>query len=229
VSFKEKIGVWLVDYGYLLYGSLLGIFYRKPPRRYITDGSKEKPHIILIPGVFNTWAFMKFLADEISRAGYVVHTIPELGYNTFDISYSARIVSEVIEKSDCGKIILVAHSKGGLIGKYFLAHHNANKRVSGMVSIATPYCGSALVKFLPIKALRELEPGSALILDLEKYKGVNGSIVSIFSEYDNHIWSKKGSLLEGAENKQMTVDGHHRILFIRETAWAVLDSIKKLS
>ena len=84
-------------------------------------------------------------------------------------------------------MILVAHSKGGLIGKHVLIHHNGNDNILGMVSIATPYSGSAMAKLVPYDPIRELLKDNVTIKDLQSHEQVNTKIVSISPLYDNHV------------------------------------------
>jgi predicted alpha/beta hydrolase family esterase len=135
----------------------------------------------------------------------------------------------VIEKNNLRGIVLVAHSKGGLIGKYFLAHHNQDGRVLGMVAIATPFSGSAMAKLLPLDSVKELDVDSRIIRDLESHKEVNDKIISICPKYDNHVWAEKGSHLDGAENIDVSVRGHHKVLFDTHVQKVVLRAIDSLS
>jgi len=40
--------------------------------------------------------------------------------------------------------------------------------------------------------------------------------VSIIPQYDNHVWSEKGSHLDGAKNIYVPVHGHHKVIYDRE-------------
>ncbi len=126
-------------------------------------------------------------------------------------------------------VILITHSKGGIIGKYLLVHENQDNAIKGMVAIASPFSGTRLVDVLPVKLYRELSPESPIIKDLNAHKEVNNKIISIFPCFDNHVWSQKGSNLEGAKNIQIEVCGHTKILFTKILEEKVLESVKELS
>jgi pimeloyl-ACP methyl ester carboxylesterase len=210
--------------------------------------------VVLIPGVLGKWGFMKHLGDQISLLGHPVYVIPKLGYNVFSIPTSAQKLKVVIAhvfpslghtipkvqkgaehvkallaKENLKGVVLVAHSKGGLIGKYFLAHYNSDQRVLGMVAVATPFTGSRLAKFIPITAIKEMQTDSKIIHDLEAHTKANQSIISIIPEYDNHVWAEKGSFLAGAQNIEVLVHGHHKALFDKQVIDLVLKSIEKIS
>lgn len=254
MKIHQKFSSWITDYGYMVRGASASILYQTPPDHYLSYVLAHKVPVVIIPGVLGTWSFMKTLADKISLAGHPVYVIPNLGYNLFNIPESAKKLKFLIFKNPDAnelalrtlskkasairstidaihgeRVILVAHSKGGLIGKYFLAHYNTNNKVIGMISIATPYAGSAMAKLLPLEPISELDTDSQLIKDLTGHTSVNKDIVSIIPEYDNHVWSESGSYLDGADNIEIAVRGHHKIVFDKKVHDVVLESLEKIT
>lgn len=226
----KKVGAWLIDYAYALRGTLASLVHREPPGHYRGHVVAGKTPVILVQGVSLKWAFMKDFGDRISLLGHPVYIVPELGNNVYDIPSSAAMLRALIEKENLSGVIIVAHSKGGLIGKYVLVHHNADNRVRGIVAIATPFSGSALAKLVPRDSYKELRTDSELIKELGKHSTINKRIISIIPEYDNHVWAERGSFLDGAaENIEVPVSGHHKVLFSKVVLATVLDSIEKIS
>lgn len=238
MTFRKKIGAWIVDYGHMVRGTLATVVYRKPPSHYLGHVVSGKVPVILIPGILEKWSFMKKLGDAISLSGHPVYIVPDLSYNLHSIPLSAGILHSLIldviksgesaEKGQYPSVALVAHSKGGLIGKYLLSHFNADHHVAGMIAIATPFSGSAMAKLVPHNSFKELQADSNIIQDLQKHTHVNKDIVSIIPKFDNHVWSEKGSYLEGAENLEVPVYGHHAVLFSDLVIESVLNSLKKI-
>ncbi|MFT2526131.1 esterase/lipase family protein, partial [Escherichia coli] len=74
--------------------------------------------------------------------GHPVHVVAGLGSNRRPIAESARQVADLLVGRDLSDVVLVAHSKGGLIGKHLLAFAPAGSRVRAMVAVATPFGGS---------------------------------------------------------------------------------------
>lgn len=226
----KKTFQWLADYFHMFKRGLSMFVYIKPHKHYLGHIVHGKCPIIIIPGILGKWAFMRPIANKLSFDGHPVFVVTKLKNNLFDIPSSARIVREVIEENDIKDAVIVAHSKGGLIGKYLLAHHNEDGRVKGMVSLATPYSGSAMARLVPHDAFLELLPDSLIIKKLKTKRRVNKRIISIIPEYDNHVWSENGSFLEGAlENVVVEVSGHHRIISSRKTWEKVQAAIRKLA
>ncbi len=226
---NNKIKSWLVDYVYMTRGALGSLIYRKQPHHYLGHITDGKVPVIIIPGVLEKWSFMKKIADHISRHGHPVYIVPDLGFNLYSIPHSSQIVRKVLQCNDLKNCIIVAHSKGGLIGKYMLIHHNNDNRIIGLISIATPYSGSAMAKLVPVDPIKELHHDSVIIKDLLSHTEVNHQIVSLSPLYDNHIWAEQGSHLHGAENIVVPVHGHHKIVYDATVLARVLEFVETIT
>ena len=249
-----KIVRWLIDYIYLTRGAAAMYWHKHPPSHYLDFILPDHTPVILIPGLLEKWGFMKNMGDFLSRQGHPVHVVPQLGYNIVSIPSAAKTVKffllhllpghthsipvlsetaehirKLIDKHNLEHVVFVAHSKGGLIGKYYLVHHNHDSRVKGMVAIATPFTGSKIAKLVPHDSFREMREGQKILHDLESHKAVNRKIISMFPKFDNHIWVKDASYLEGAENICLDTHGHHKVLFNKETKQHIVNAVEKLS
>jgi hypothetical protein len=93
---------------------------------------------------------------QIHQYDDLVKTLEGLGYqngkNLFLFDYdwrltsrqSARRLDDFIQKYvPSGKVDVVAHSMGGLIAKIWLAELGGNQRISWLVTLGTPFLGSA--------------------------------------------------------------------------------------
>ncbi len=209
----ERLKHWIRDYIHAIHKQSHTFIYRKPPEHFLGLVERNKAPIILIPGLLEKWHFLEVITEPLSLKGHPIYALEHLGYNVKDISETAKLVRELIDEKDLRDVIIIAHSKGGLIGKYILTYYNSDGRVKKLIAIATPFGGSRIVKFFPIKSLRELSPDSQQVHSLKKEKTVNRCITSIFGLFDNHIWPESSCKLEGAKNLQVEVHGHHKILF----------------
>ena len=170
------------------------------------------------------------MADHISLLGHPVYVVPKLGNNIGDIPSGAKKVREVIEENKLKNIVIVAHSKGGLITKYLLIHEDPEQKVKGLIAIATPFHGSSIGKFIPHYSVQELTKDSDIIHYLAEHSEVNGKIVSIIPSYDNAVWRDKGSHLEGAmQNIEVEIPGHNLILKDKKVWTIVVEWIEKIT
>ena len=203
--------------------------HSKSPKHYQGYIVKGKYPVILIPGLTERWAFLKSLGDKISMAGHPVYVIPKLKHNLLSIPKSAKIVEEIIDENKLRNVILVTHSKGGLIGKYLLMHLIDKGKIKGMIAIATPFAGSSLAKLISHHSFKELAEGSEIIDNLKSHQEVNSKIISLYPEFDNQIMKENSSFLAGAENIKIDVKGHHKIIFDKDTQMKILGLVSRLS
>jgi pimeloyl-ACP methyl ester carboxylesterase len=208
---------WGLDYDYVGYWMTRSTLGRADPERYLLSAGSKAP-VVLLPGVYERWQFLRPLADHLSGGGHPVHVVPALRWNTASVIESARIVSELIAERDLRGAIIVAHSKGGLIGKSAMLQ-DPQGRIDRMVAIATPFSGSVYARFLIGATLRAFSPRNATLMAMGAQLEVNSRITSIWGRFDPHI--PGGSALSGATNIRLRSSGHFRILGTQELRTAV--------
>ncbi len=220
---------WLIDYISFTRGTMQGYLHNTVPRHYTRSQATKKTPIILLPGLSLRWGFLKSLGDFLAIHGYPIYLVPALKSNFKSVAQSAEIVKAIIQENDLHNVIIIGHSKGGIIGKYLLLHHNQDDRITGIIALATPFNGTSLGKLIPHHSYAEFLPHGELMQLLQKNQKHNHKIISIAPSWDNHIWPQNGSFLEGAENIKLKGYGHHRILFSKELHETVLYAIEKLA
>ncbi|MFH0890876.1 MAG: hypothetical protein V1856_02500 [Candidatus Liptonbacteria bacterium] len=212
---------WSEDWKYIAKGELDSLRSSRPPADYLGFIKKGYPPVILVPGITRKWGFLKSLADKISRTGYPVYAVPELGRNVIPIPRAARIIEQLLASQNIKGGILLGHSKGGLIAKYILAHSPERGRVRAVIAIATPFYGSKMARLALSRAYQEITPESKIIRELALHKSINRKIYSIIPIYDN-LLPQHSSYLPGAHNLIVYSRGHHTILFEPKTIRLIL-------
>jgi triacylglycerol lipase len=208
------------EYLLILWLDILYLLNKNPPAAW-KNGTKD---VLLIPGVTVYWNFMKEIGNHLNHLGYRVHIVPELGNNTYPLENSARIVSVFIIFHHLSDLIIIGHSKGGLIGTYLLANSKINSKIKLLISIATPYSGSKVSKFL--KASAELIPNSPIINNVNLLKYDRNKIIAIHSRLDNHVIPHSSLHLNGAKNYELDIVGHTRILVSNKTLKLISSILK---
>lgn len=186
-------------------------------------GGSGRP-VVILPGVFERWNFLRPVADRLAAAGHPVHVVPELGVNAGPIPVAARRVGDFLAARDLRGVALVAHSKGGLVGKAAMLE-DADSRIDRLVAVATPFAGSRMANLTLVPALRAFRPAHPVIRRLVAEREVNARITSIFPAFDPHI--PEGSALEGATNVRLEVVGHFRVLEDPAAIDAVLTAVER--
>ncbi|WP_258066291.1 triacylglycerol lipase [Pseudoclavibacter sp. RFBA6] len=198
---------WALDYAYVVAQQARAAFDRTDPAMFL-DGPRAP--VVVIPGVYEPWRFMLPLIRTIHAMGHPVHVLDPLGFNRKPVPDAAAHLVEALERQDLEDVIIVAHSKGGLVGKYAMTQGAGVPRIRSMLAVATPFGGSSYARLLFTPSLRIFSPRDRTILALSLEKEVNSRIVSVFGCFDPHI--PKGSFLLGAENVQLDTGGHFRVL-----------------
>jgi hypothetical protein len=218
---------------------------RRAPRPWRT-GSDDLPEIILLPGVYEHWSFLRPLGNALNAAGHRVRVVHGLGTNRRGIVETSERLGRALANRPpptAGRV-MVGHSKGGLIGKHLLVASGAAAAAAieaatgepsiaaplgllGLVAICTPFRGSSLAGMFFVPSIRAFLPDDETIVMLGREESVNGSIVSIFGRFDPHI--PGGSALDGATNVIVPASGHFRVLGSAQTHAAVLDGVRMLS
>lgn len=197
---------WVLDYAYAAWWQTRTFFDRTEATDY---GDGTRTPILLLPGVYEPWRFMQPLAESLHRRGHPVLVVDALRRNRRPVLEMAEQVTEFLQGSDLAEVLIVAHSKGGLVGKQVMLGA-AGGKVRAMVAIATPFGGSRLADLMWLPSLRSFSPRHATIVALAAQLSVNAKIVSVFGEFDPHI--PAGSELLGARNVRLDTGGHFRIL-----------------
>ncbi len=204
---------------------LRGLLITQPrvPARY---ASGTRRPVVVLPGVYETWHAMIPIADALSDRGHPVHVVPGLGANAGPIPDAARLVARFLEQRELDDVALVAHSKGGLIGKLAMGGRGA-ARVDRLVALATPFAGSSMSRYMPSRALRAFLPSDPVIRALVEEVAVNERITSIYPRVDPHI--PGGSRLDGAHNVELDLVGHFGLLRHPDGIRAAVEAVERES
>lgn len=133
LSLVARLAWWAADYAYAgvrqlaLFAPPWAIGRRRPSPAGWRSGSPELPEIVLLPGVYEHWTFLRPLGDALSRAGYRVRVVHGLGTNRRGIAETSERLGRALARTRppaAGRVI-VAHSKGGLIAKHLLVASGA--------------------------------------------------------------------------------------------------------
>jgi pimeloyl-ACP methyl ester carboxylesterase len=184
-----------------------GMTSREDPR--VFQSGTLRP-CIAIPGVYETWHFMRPVIEALHEAGHPVFVVTELRHNSRPVLDSAELVARFVESHGLDDVFIAAHSKGGLIGKYAMLKLDPTERLVRMVAVATPFSGSRYADWAPNRTLRAFRASDPITSMLAAEDVVNDRITSIYGTYDPII--PESSVLPGAHNIELPVGGHFQVL-----------------
>lgn len=212
---------WAADYLYAARAQILALDRRIAPGDFLTG---HLTPVVVLPGVYEPWRFMLPMIRMLHGDGHPVHVVDPLQNNRRPVAHGAEAVGQYLRAQQLEQVIIVAHSKGGLLGKHVMAFSTERHRILSMVAIATPFGGSSLARYQLSPTLRSFSPRDATLRKLNAEHSVNERIVSVFAAFDPHI--PEGSWLEGAQNIEIDTGGHFRILAHPETLRIVRDTTR---
>ena len=148
---------WATDYSYAAIWQLRGLLSASPAS-YL---SGQKRPIVIVPGVWESWTFMVPLVSLLHHLdGHPVHDFFALHRNTRPVGETARSLAEFLRANDLRDAVIVAHSEGGLIGKYAMTFCDDERRITSMVAICAPFSGSRYARYLLLPRLRAFSPST---------------------------------------------------------------------
>ena len=175
--------------------------------------------LLLVHGYSCSRGVWWLLRRRLEAAGHLVATVsrappytkigklvPELGQR----------IEAVCKATGADRVILVAHSMGGLVCRSYLARHGSD-RVERLITISSPHSGSELARIGIGKNAREMEPGSRWLKDLGQ-SGLPVPAVAIRTPHDNFVMPQDNQRLPGASDVELAGIGHLAVLFARRTA-----------
>jgi len=234
--------------------------HRPAPRPW-SHGADDLAEIVLIPGVYEHWTFLRPLGDALAAAGHRVSVVHGLGINRGGVAETSDRLGRTLAQTPApaGGRVIVAHSKGGLIGKHLLVSSGAASAAvieamtggdPGDAAAAAPAPDASGTDDSPlglrgVVAICTPFRGSRrarLLFDpsIRALMPDNETIVMLGREssVNGRIVSvfgrydphiPDGSALEGATNVRVPAFGHFRLLGASETHRAVLEGVELLT
>ena len=216
-----KVLIAVADYAYAAYLKVASYLTKQPQHR--GSNIQNNQTVLLIPGVYENWYFFRRLQVGLERLGHRVVNTEKL-VNSTSVLVDGGKLAKYLETNNIKSAILVGHSSGGLIALRTL---QLSDRVEKVITIAAPFHGVTNGKLLRTKLVKELLPESEVFIELRKIsQDKRRKVVSFYPSYDNQVWSKKGSILNGAKNTMLKSRGHHLILRSRELTSAVISELQ---
>lgn len=167
--------------------------------------------VLLLPGIAEPGGFLRPLGRYLAGHGHPVHFVPRLGLNLSRLDESARIVAATIARLRLDRVVLVAHSKGGLVGKATMTRPDC-AAVAGLVAVGSPFAGAdflgPLHRIIPLgRPVAELTRGHAALARLAANRDVNARIASLAPAWDQVV-APESTVLPGATNITLSAGGH---------------------
>lgn len=200
-----------------------------------TDFRRCERPVLLLYGVFATRRTMAVLERRLRRDGYCVFSLdlscPGRVFDTRGIDALAALVHEKVERMyarhrGMGPLAVVGHSKGGLVGAYWVKRLGGDRRVRALVTLGTPHGGTASTWLaLPMafldRSILQMTPGSAFVRRLADGPWPAGvRLTSIWSRQDRLTIHPAAVVEERLHVRNVEVDASHRGFLVRRRVYA---------
>lgn len=177
----------------------------------------DAPVVVVLAGLGTPSGFMHPVLDSLTQRGFRTVVLPQLGWNFRSVGELARLVDRYLRAhTEYGPVLLVGHSKGGLIAKQVLLNDPDAKYALGAVTISSPFRGARTARYITGHSWRitreiiQLRPGVPAQLKMSGSDSVDRRIVSVIPLYDP-IVGLPGTLVAGT-NRTVSALGHNRLL-----------------
>ncbi len=184
--------------------------------------------IVLVHGYGCSRGVWWLIRRRLEAAGHTVATVslvpPYTAMGKLVPQLNQRIEA-VCAGTESKRVLLVAHSMGGLICRSYLARHGT-ERVAGLITLATPHAGSELARIGFGQNAREMEPGSLWLRDMAK-EPIRIPAISLRNPYDNYAMPQDNQRLPGARDIETPPVGHLAMLYDARIAKILLDACQK--
>lgn len=139
----------------------------------------------------------------------------------------ARRVGELCAATGADRLVILAHSMGGLVARAYLRKHGA-RRVAKLITLGTPHHGTALARLGAGENGRQMVRGSDWLKRLNETAPAVPT-VSVFSYQDNIVAPQDSAVLPGATMVGLSGMGHISMPFSRRVREAALAEIRAAS
>ena len=188
--------------------------------------------VLLIHGVLvndGVWFFVRrFLARRGIAPVYTINYGPPLGdIESFAEQLHAKI-EEVRSAMGAERVVLVAHSMGGLVARAYLRRFGGG-RVARLITIGTPHHGSILAFTFPGCCLGQMHPGNSWLAELNRDEEAptHVPIILIWSRHDSMVAPQASAVLGNAENIALVGIAHNALLGDERVMQLVASTIAK--
>ncbi len=161
------------------------------------------------------------LANEL---GWASMAFGYPSYGTFEAT--AERFAEALEQEvgPSAEIILLGHSLGGVLARWYVHELGGHARVSRVVTVSTPHLGTQVARIAPFGLGAAIRPGSAVLARLADAQG--GPWLCALAGADDTTVPPESALGCNAHEKHVIPDvGHNAILYAPHAQARILDAV----
>ncbi|NMI56013.1 triacylglycerol lipase [Streptomyces sp. RLA2-12] len=154
--------------------------------------SADSP-VLLVHGLSSNRAIFHVMRRGLRQAGFRRVAMLNYSWLSNDVRSAARLLADEVERvcegSEHERVHVIGHSLGGVIARYYVQRMGGDARVHTLVTLGTPHQGTlAAMVPLPHQAIRQLRPGSDVLVELAgPAPGCGTRFVAFHSDLDEMV------------------------------------------
>jgi triacylglycerol lipase len=202
----------------------------------MAQGPEPKPGagmpVLLVHGYVcnrGIWrAMRRMLGERVPNALFTASLEPPFARIDDYLPQLAARVDEICDATGSQKIVIIAHSMGGLVTRAYVARVAGTERVARLVTIASPNHGTKMARLGIGRNVRQMYCGNAWLTKLEedeKHRRGAVPVTCIYSENDDLILPANSCRLPNANNIALRGEGHVSLLYSAHVADLVAQEI----
>ena len=175
---------------------------------------QNKPHVLLIHGIFNTGRCFNKMRRFLENKGYTVHS-PTLkpSWGFAELKDLAELVEVYIQQQipKDAQIHTIGYSMGGLVLRHLLQQQSCLQRFISFTTISSPHNGSLPAWLLPLDGLKDMRQESEFLRMLEEKDhriATHCRPLSLWTPLDLVILPQNSSEWSIAQNEKYLVSMH---------------------
>jgi triacylglycerol lipase len=197
--------------------------------------------VLLVHGYGCNSGYWRSMSKALRRASithYAIDMEPVLGTIDAYALLIHRAIESICAETGKDKVVIVAHSMGGLAARAYLRDHGST-HVARIITLGTPHHGTALANFSIGANGQQMrwhqesgnEVSSSWLQALKQTEDIakRALFVSIYSHHDNIIAPQRSSHLPNAKNIELHGIGHVALALHPRVQEIVIDEIRLAS
>ncbi len=176
------------------------------------------------------WAFRRGLAAAGVGPVYSITLAPVWGRIDAMLAGFEQRINDICTQTGQQKIIIVAHSMGGLVTRAYVARSPANAaRIAQVITLGSPHHGTRMALAGPAQCVDEMRVGSAWLAALEQAEvGVaHPPTTSIYTLNDDLVYPPESSQIAWGDNIVLNGVGHVGMMFSKPVIARVVALIRR--
>ena len=197
--------------------------------RTLREHGASEHLVVFVHGYFASSGVFEPLARHLMIEGHAPRQVHFNYTPTGNIAGHAKRLADTVQRfGDGGPVVVVAHSLGGLISRWYA--QVLGGRLDALVSIGTPHRGTPKAEGFPLELSRELSPESPALRVLAATRGRLGAtaLTSVVAERDLLV-ENDSAALDGSNVVRVPGTGHHGVLYHPTTWGTVIDVIREVT